>query len=146
MTNTTTDALLPEPDLLGWRRDGKHVETCYSAEQMRAIIERLTAERDEAQGNYLRACGTVADMHAAAVGEFGTGPRRGVVEDVQDLRAERNAALEDARRLRAVLCRVDDNPTLEYMAGGVYTIALNGSDLIEIRAALAAQKGDEHDS
>lgn len=36
---------------------------------------------------YEKAAGLVADMHAAAVGEV-RGPIRGVVEDVQDMRAE----------------------------------------------------------
>ena len=39
------------------------------------------------EDDYGRACKLVADMHAAATGRPGDGPRRGVVEDVADLRA-----------------------------------------------------------
>ena len=41
----------------------------------------------ELEEDYGRACKTVADMHAAATGRPGEGARRGVVEDVTDLRA-----------------------------------------------------------
>lgn len=39
--------------------------------------------------DYEQSCRLVAEMHAAAIGEI-AGPRRGVVEDVQDLRIERD--------------------------------------------------------
>ena len=48
-----------------------------------ATIERLTAEHGTA-------CKLVADMHAAAMGGVILGPIRGVVEDIADLRAERD--------------------------------------------------------
>lgn len=48
-------------------------------DSLRAEVERLNAD-------YLNACKLVADMHAAAMGEM-RGPKRGVVEDVADLRA-----------------------------------------------------------
>ena len=38
---------------------------------------------------YIGACVTVAQMHAAAMGEV-CGPKRGVVEDIADLRTERD--------------------------------------------------------
>ena len=71
---------------------------------------RLAAERgseiadlhktlDEVKTDYIHACKTIADMHAAAVGEI-TGPRRGVVEDVADLRAE-------ADRLKDIIRKVE---------------------------------------
>lgn len=60
---------------------------------MRKFIRDLLTEKDaeiaEMKGNYERACQTIAAMHAAAMGEV-TGPNRGVVEDVADLRAERD--------------------------------------------------------
>jgi hypothetical protein len=40
------------------------------------------------KSDYESACKLVAEMHAAAVGEWGTGPKRGVVEDIEDLRKE----------------------------------------------------------
>lgn len=51
--------------------------------------------REELRADYEGACRTIAEMHAAAVGEV-RGPVRGVVEDVADLRAERD---DLARRL-----------------------------------------------
>jgi hypothetical protein len=65
-------------------------------------IEDLSAEVAQWKGAHDEACALVARMHAAAVGEV-RGPKRGVVEDVEDvinrLRArvaelERNAAVE----------------------------------------------------
>lgn len=49
-------------------------------DQLRAEVERFKAD-------YERACQTVAEMHAAAVGAI-QGPKRGVVEDVADLKAQ----------------------------------------------------------
>ena len=70
-------------------------------------IESLRQQLAEYKGSYENACNLVARMHAAAVGEV-TGPRRGVVEDVEDLRqqlalwkeaaAEKNLVIE---RLKA---------------------------------------------
>lgn len=59
--------------------------------------QRLQEECAEARQNYQGACGTVAAMHAAAMGEV-TAPVRGVVEDIKDLRIERDnlrSALSD---------------------------------------------------
>lgn len=53
---------------------------------LQAQLRRVEGERDEAKGNYDRACMTIASMHSAAVGTVGNGPKRGVVEDVEDLR------------------------------------------------------------
>lgn len=55
--------------------------------------EELRDDLAEMRRNYEGACKTIADMHAAAVGEV-TGPNRGVVEDVADLRARCLAAEE----------------------------------------------------
>lgn len=49
-------------------------------------IKELRAENERLRDEYLNACALVANMHKAAVGEI-TGPVRGVVEDVADLRA-----------------------------------------------------------
>ena len=66
-----------------------------------ATLERelaaLTGERDQLRADYERACQTVAQMHAAAVGEV-CGPRRGIVEDLSDLRAERDQLRADLER------------------------------------------------
>ena len=51
-------------------------------------IAWLIAEAERLQGDYENACKTIAEMHMAAVGEI-TGPKRGVVEDVVDLRREK---------------------------------------------------------
>lgn len=52
--------------------------------------DRAAAERDRYKDEYLRACQTIARMHEAATGRVGEAPARGVVEDVADLRAERD--------------------------------------------------------
>ncbi|MEV8124809.1 hypothetical protein AB0P07_11950 [Streptomyces sp. NPDC085944] len=81
---------------------------CVEADHMVATAEEsnpattepeLTAEEDEAErfkADYLSACKTIADMHAAATGRTGEGPERGVVEDVADVRARMLAAEERA--------------------------------------------------
>ncbi|MFF9199989.1 hypothetical protein ACF09L_32760 [Streptomyces sp. NPDC014779] len=65
-------------------------------------VEELTVD-------YHRACGTIAAMHAAAVGQI-TGPIRGVVEDVADVRAamlqaeaERDGVYRERAHLVALL-------------------------------------------
>jgi hypothetical protein len=63
----------------------------------------LAFEAEEHKTNYLSACKTIADMHAAAVGEV-RGPIRGVIEDVADMRARMLAAeeaLANEQRARA---------------------------------------------
>jgi FtsZ-binding cell division protein ZapB len=69
----------------------------------RAVI----AERDELMGDVARlvnyydeACHLVAKMHQAAVGDI-KGPNQGVVEDVENLRKERDALKLENERLRA---------------------------------------------
>jgi len=57
-----------------------------------ARIAELEAERDQA-------CKLVAEMHAAATGYI-QGPKRGVVEDVADLAAERDQLRAEVERLR----------------------------------------------
>lgn len=58
-----------------------------SLDAQSAEIKNLYAEREALRSDYEGACKTIADMHAAAVGEV-TGPNRGVVEDVQDIRSQ----------------------------------------------------------
>lgn len=53
-------------------------------------VEELTAERDQFKYEWQAACTLVAEMHKAAVGEY-RGCASGVVEDVADLKAERDA-------------------------------------------------------
>lgn len=68
-------------------------------------LGELRYERNEAQDNHSRACVTISEMHAAAVGEV-TGPKRGVVEDVADLRT-RMLALEDMLETAwGIICNV----------------------------------------
>lgn len=52
-------------------------------------LAEAMADRDRFKQDYINACELVAAMHKAAVGET-RGPTRGVVEDITDLRAERD--------------------------------------------------------
>lgn len=79
----------------------------------RATIARLEGELQERTEDYHRACSTIAAMHAAAVGEI-TGPRRGAVEDVEDVRTRADAA---ERRVEAVKALV---AVMEQMAAQAY--------------------------
>lgn len=53
------------------------------------LLKQLQYELQEAKSNYDSACGLVAQMHCAAVGCV-QGPKRGVLEDVEDLVSERD--------------------------------------------------------
>lgn len=79
--------------------------------ELREEVEDLVAEnvslRQELNETYLDAarykadhegaCVLVAQMHEAATGRRGYGPIRGVVEDVEDVRVERDYWIETAR-------------------------------------------------
>ena len=56
--------------------------------QREALVYERESERKEAKAQYEHACHTIARMHEAATGVTGAAPKRGVVEDVQDLRNE----------------------------------------------------------
>lgn len=56
----------------------------------------------EARENYQRACETITRMHAASVGEI-TGPIRGVVEDVADVKSKLDSSLAECERLNDTL-------------------------------------------
>jgi hypothetical protein len=80
----------------------------------------LAYEAEEHKTNYLGACKTIADMHAAALGEV-RGPIRGVVEDVEDVRlraeqaeAERDGAYRERAHLVALLAAMTDDAVITY--------------------------------
>ena len=79
-----------------------HADTEQQASGSQSEIEY---DRDRFKADYLGACQTIAAMHAAAVGGV-QGPKRGVVEDVEDLRAERDQLAEKIAFFTAA--RLDD--------------------------------------
>lgn len=62
-------------------------------ERLHEKLGEVSVSAEESHADYKGACVTIAAMHAAALGEV-TGPRRGIVEDVADVRARLNAAEE----------------------------------------------------
>ena len=66
---------------------------------LRSKNKQLEAERDQLKEDYQRTCHLVAQMHMAAMNGV-IGPKRGVIEDIADLREERDqlAAQNDAMR------------------------------------------------
>ena len=64
-------------------------EACGLIDTITSAVTALTAERDRFRHDYEFACAMVAQMHAAAVGSV-RGPIRGIVDDVADLKAERD--------------------------------------------------------
>ena len=75
-----------------WQKVGaqerkKAADNLRLATEWASEIAKLKQELAELKEDYKRACKTIADMHAAAVGEI-TGPKRGVIEDVANVRAE----------------------------------------------------------
>lgn len=78
-----------------------------SEEQLRRILpqrEALVRDRQTLREDYERACQTIARMHEAATGVTGAAPRRGVVEDVQDLRDECTKLLDERTAITQRLC------------------------------------------
>ncbi|MFB7589344.1 hypothetical protein [Streptomyces sp. NPDC056169] len=70
----------------------------------------MTDTIEDLKLDYTRACKTIADMHAAAIGRNDLGPIRGVVEDVADIRAamlqaeeQRDAIYRERAHLVALL-------------------------------------------
>ena len=76
-----------------------------------AVPVAIQARLAQLEEDYLRACKLVADMHAAATGKPGDGPRRGVVEDVADLRT---ALRELLARAETDICDSIDVPEIQY--------------------------------
>ena len=83
----------------------------YTSDQVAAAVLKATGQLEEEierlKGDHEAACVIIADMHAAAVGEV-TGPKRGVVEDVADVRSELNSTKEEleTERMRLAGCGV----------------------------------------
>ena len=69
-------------------------------------ISNLQQRVAELADSYDSACRNVAALHAAAVGEV-RGPIRGVVEDVEDLRKERDELAVIVERLLAALVPIE---------------------------------------
>jgi hypothetical protein len=63
---------------------------CRSCSADKALME-LVKERDNWKRDYQEACKCVAEMHGAAVGGWGNAPKRGIVEDIEDVVKERDA-------------------------------------------------------
>jgi hypothetical protein len=68
-------------------------------------ISNLEFELRNERAGHISACRTVAAMHEAALGEV-TGPKRGVVEDVADVRLRAEKAEAKVIALRFALCRL----------------------------------------
>ena len=73
------------------------------------LVMYLKDEVQEHKDNYLTACSTVAKVHAAAVGKV-TCPKRGVVEDVEDVRLRVEDLTERVRHLKHVIQNGGDEP------------------------------------
>ena len=73
---------------------------------LQSAIESLQVENERLKDEYGNACKLVAEMHTAAVGQV-IGPKRGVVEDVADIRAERDALAAKVETLEADAERLD---------------------------------------
>ncbi|MET9140532.1 hypothetical protein [Streptomyces parvulus] len=88
----------------------------------------LATDAERYKADYLNACKTIADMHAAATGRTGEAPTRGVVEDVADVRDRMLAA-------EAALVRVHHVAALIH--AGAPWLANHTETAARIRAAIA---------
>ena len=79
-------------ELKAERKDNEEEISCLKAQLKNASLQRdeAGAEARRKREDHEGACKLVAEMHAAAMGKI-CGPARGVVEDVEDLRKERDA-------------------------------------------------------
>lgn len=100
----------------------------YSVAMERTVV--LRASLDQRTADYERACQTIAAMHQAAVGEV-TGPRRGVVEDVVDLRHAAGALVIALRRSTTTGEIMDARAKLVRALGSAF------ADLLDESAAVA---------
>lgn len=69
------------------RAEEKEGRTAIEITRLHRVRDSLRAEANRFKGDHEDACKTIADMHAAAMGEV-CGPNVGVVEDVAALRAK----------------------------------------------------------
>lgn len=87
-------------------RDTISTDWVDERDELRAKLEQAERERGEAKQNYLRACETIYNMWVAATGRTDNGgPKLGVIEDMEAVRNELDAALARVKVLE------DDNRT-----------------------------------
>lgn len=87
-----------------WKAKAEEIE--QDRNDWRSRAEEAEDEAERHKQDYLNACKTIADMHAAAVGRGDQGPTLGVVEDVADVRARGLAAEEGLANALATIERV----------------------------------------
>jgi len=75
-----------------------------SRDEALRVIAQERAEKDALKADYQQCCLLVANMHLAAMGGV-IGPVRGVVEDVQDLRSERDALQAEIENIKSHIAR-----------------------------------------
>jgi len=62
--------------------------SCAIGKGFEQRVAQLEGDVEEQKRNYLNACETIYKMYVAATGREGVAPKRGVVEDLADLRAD----------------------------------------------------------
>lgn len=105
MTTTMSDVIAAQADeIISLRAEIRQLQAERDRAQARCLelagrASALQGEVERLREDYVRACQTVAEMHAAAVGEV-TEPIRGVVEDVEDVRLRAEKAEATVERVR----------------------------------------------
>jgi hypothetical protein len=90
MTMKPEDTLKETLDYWGGDCECEGGVVCRSCSADKALVD-LVGERDNWKRDYQEACKCVAEMHGAAVGGWGNAPKRGIVEDIEDVVKERDA-------------------------------------------------------
>jgi hypothetical protein len=82
--------------------------------RQRLLIEELQYELQRSKEKHGKASELIAKMHGAAMGKFGDGPRRGVLEDVIDLRqkVDRQDAVLNQLTLALDRCGIPNPPAM----------------------------------
>lgn len=90
-----------------WHKRVQEADEAYYAvgelnDALQQRVAQLEGEVEEQKRNYLSACETIYKMYVAATGREGVGPKRGVVEDLEDLQADHAHVLGLVQKLPVV--------------------------------------------
>ncbi|MFF7146063.1 hypothetical protein ACFZB5_33520 [Streptomyces nodosus] len=107
-----------------------HTDAAQALTAVMAPAEQAQADAERYKADYLSACGTIAEMHAAATGRTGMGPDRGVVEDVADVRERAEQADRHRRALAAILAKPADTPFAELTEYAAHCLTRSGARII----------------
>ena len=112
---------------------------------LRSKNKQLEQERDQLKEDYQRTCHLVAQMHMAAMNGV-IGPKRGVIEDIADLREERDSLAAQNEAMQKALNKIHDiaAPYDDWVKFGyIKELALEGLQLPGLAAEVLKRRDAE---